>query len=215
MNKFLLYPCIIHKGKNENGYTGPLATLVSTNNDKLTLFFPISEDNASLINFSLKKENRSKINIHQDVIGVYKTMVDSWKSDNKHISGIVLDAKYSSEATEEIIEASIILIDANGDLDTMVKTNMVHAIIVAAIENLSVYVSNDLFSKLVPPDDPEDIEDLDDDNEDSFGDDGSDEETPPTMPKDGAILMQSPHFPVDKDLVKIVKQIMDKKSEDT
>ncbi len=216
MNRFTLYPCVVQKGKEEDDYSGPLAALASLTSEQIVLFFPISEENASLVNFLLKDENRKKININQDIVGVYKTMIESWKSGDRHISGIILDARFNVELQEEVIDASIILIDVNGNLDSVVKTNMVHAIVVAAIEEIELYVSNELFEKLNPgePQDPFEKA-LNEGEEDDDGDDDDDDDgkkPPKPLPSSGLSKLSEKQFPNDANLIKIVRQIMSGKN---
>lgn len=210
MNRFALFPCVIQKDETSS-YTGPLASLVSEMNSNLVLFFPISEENASLINFTLNDENRKKITVNQDVVGIYKTMIESWKSGDKHISGVILDAKYDPESKEDIIDASVIIIDSNGNLDTLVKTNFVHAMVVVAIEDMEIYVTDDLFSKLKPKDDEEieEGEDDEEDEDDGGGNDKGPEPIDPPSPKQSQKV-----FPVDKNIISIAKQIMEGKVKD-
>lgn len=202
MNRFALFPCVVQKEEN-NGYSGPLASLVSKTNPNLVLFFPISEENASLVNFSLDEENRKKININQDVIGVYKTMIESWKSGDRHISGVILDAKYDLESKEDVIDASIVLIDSGGNLDTVIKTNFVHAIVVVAMEDMEIYVTDELFNKLQPQMDENEEDEEDDDENDS-----NPKPKPPSPPS------SEKDFPVDHKIISIARQIMDGKVED-
>lgn len=197
MNRFALFPCIVQKD-GANGYDGPLASLVSQLNTNLVLFFPISEENASIVNYALNDENRKKISVNQDTIGIYKTMIESWKSGDRYISGIILDAKFDPESKEDIIDASVILIDANGDLDTVVKTNFVHAMVVVAIEDMEIYVTDSLFDKLKPP--PEEEDDNDEDNENGSP-------RPPTPES-------KTEYPIDKNIISIAKQIMNGKVEE-
>lgn len=201
MNRFILFPCVVQK--DDSDYTGPLASLVSQINENMVLFFPISEDNASLINFSLNEENRKKMTVNQDIVGIYKTMIESWKSGDRHISGVILDAKYDTEAKEDVIDASVILIDADGNIDTVVKTNFVHAMVVVAIEDMEVYVTDDLFSKLRP----HGVEGEENDEEDEDSEEGGDKpKTPPQLPKN--------EFPVDNNIISIARQIMNGKIKD-
>lgn len=203
MNRFSLFPCVVQKD-GANGYDGPLASLVSQMNENLVLFFPISEENASLVNFSLNDENRKKINVNQDVIGVYKTMVESWKSGDRHISGVILDTKYDVEAKEDVIDASVILINSDGNLDTVVKTNFVHAIIVVAVEDMDIYVTDELFMKLKPPEGLTEDEDEEDEEGGNSGD----------GPKPSAPKPPQSEFPIDQKIISIARQIMNGKIED-
>lgn len=203
MNRFVLFPCVVQK-EETSGYSGPLASLISQTNTNLVLFFPISEENASIINYSLNEENRKKINVNQDVIGVYKTMIESWKAGDRHISGVILDAKYDNDAKEHIIDASIIIINSDGNLDNVVKTNFVHAMVVVAIEDMEVYITDYLFNKLKPQ---ENIEENDEeDDEDKDGPSKPPSPVTPELPKQ--------EFPIDQKIITIARQIMNGKVED-
>ena len=187
-------PCE-HKEGLEEGQNGFVVPLVADFNDGIVLCFPISKENASLINFVLDANNKSKITIHADVVGVYKTMLESWKAGERFLSGIILDAVYVSDRKDFSLDAHFVLVDSNGRLDSFAKTTFVHAIVTAAMENMEVYVTDDLFEKLKPAANQE----SDDDND---GGDNGTESPNKSCPSNGV------EFPVDRNLLKKAKEIM-------
>jgi hypothetical protein len=192
MNKFLVFPCI---DQNEEGeYKGPVVALVSTVNSSFVLFFPISKDNADLINFVLKnKDDETDVNINNQLLGLYQTMIDSWRAGDRFLSGIIMDTIFDEETKEDIISTTLIVSDATGNVDSVLTINFVHAILFAAMERKEILVANDLIEKLLPMDE----------------EDEEDEENEESNKKDH-------RFPVDKQILDIAKEIMNgKKKDDT
>ena len=184
MNKFIVFPCV--KQNNHNGYVGPVVTLACTSNVSFVLFFPMSEENAKLINYILDHkptEYTSNLNI----IGIYKTMLDSWESGGRYLSGITLGTEFNVDSKEETIDVKLIIADDNGSVDSIIKVNFIHAILLAAMERKEILVSSDLLKKLLPHAMEEsDLEEM--------------EET--------ASEKENKKFPVDKDILDIAKKIM-------
>jgi len=208
MHKFELSPCRVQNGEGDS-YNGTVVVLSSKATENLALFFPISEDNASLVNYVLQDDNREKINVNQDVIGIYKTMIDSWKAGDKFISGIVIDTRFVTDVNEDVLEAAIVLIDTEGNLDAFVKTSFVHAMVIAAMEDLDITVTGDLFQKLYPKgedevaDDADGEEDEEDEDEDDDKGSGSKpKRSPPKKPT------QKDKYPVDNDVIAIARKII-------
>jgi hypothetical protein len=182
MNKFIVFPCI--KQSNENGYNGPVVTLACASNVSFALFFPISEENSKLINYILEhKPNEYTSNLN--VIGIYKTMLDSWEAGGRFLSGISLDTEFDSDTKEETISVKLIISNEDGSVDSMIKVNFVHAVLLASMERKEIIVSNDLLNKLMPPDEEDEEE-------------GASNVVPAKDKK----------FPVDKDILDIAKKIM-------
>jgi len=188
INKFLVFPCI--KQSNENGYDGTVVTLSCSSNISFALFFPISEENAKLVNYILEHKP-SEYTSDLNIIGVYKTMLDSWEAGGRYLSGILLDMESDPESKEEIISIKLIICDEEGSVDSIINVNFVHAVLLAAMERKEIIVSNDLLSKIIPKDEDEDEEDEDEEN-------GSIETLPNSNKK----------FPVDKDILEMAKKIM-------
>lgn len=184
MNKFLVFPCI--KQSNENGYNGPVVTLACASNISFALFFPMSEENAKLINYILEHKP-SEYTSNLNIIGIYKTMIDSWEAGGRYLSGISLDTESDLESKEETISVKLIIADEEGSVDSIIKVNFIHAVLLASMERKEIFVSNDLLNKLMPP------------NEDEDEDGETSQEIIPSADK---------KFPVDKDILDIAKKIM-------
>ena len=187
INKVWVFPCV--NQTNEMGYEGPILTLACSSNVSFVLLFPISEDNASLINYILEHKP-SEYNTNLNIIGIYKTMIDSWEEGGRHLSGIYIDMDEDPESKTEKMSTKIIISDDNsGDVDSIIKVNFIHAILLAAMERREIIVSGDLLRNLMP-DDNYDEEDGEDNSDDSINDENTKK------------------FPVDKDILDIAKKIM-------
>ena len=192
-------PCE-HKEGLEEGQNGFVVPLIADFNDNIVLCFAVDKENADLINFVLEEENKSKISMHDGIVGVYKTMLSSWKAGERFLSGIILDAVYDADGKDLALDAHFVLVDSNGRLDSFAKTTFIHAVVTAAIEDMEIYVTDDLFEKLKPAEQNESEEDDDDD--------GGTLAPKPNSPK-------SKDFPIDHNLLKKAKEIMDGTVKDT
>jgi len=179
MNKFEVIKCI---EVNEGDYDGPCVIMACCSDPSFMLFFPINKENAKIINYVLKEN--SKYDINTNILGIYKTMIDSWKSSDRFLSGIIMDTIYNSEAKDEILMIRLALSDQDGNIDSLVHVNFLHAMLLAAMEGVDVIVSDKLLEKMVPNDE-------------------EDKHSKPT-----------PHFPEDKKIVDIAKKIMGGKIKD-
>jgi len=183
MNKFLVFPCI--KQNNENGYKGPVVTLACASNLSFVIFFPISEENSKLINYILDHKP-SEYNSNLNIIGIYKTMLDSWEAGGRFLSGISLDTEYDFDSKEETIDVRLVISNEQGSVDSIIKVNFVHAILLAAMERREILVSSNLLKKLMPI------------SEDEISEDGDTDEK----------HQENKKFPVDKDILDLAKKIM-------
>jgi len=147
------------------------------------LFFPLSRDNAKIINFVLKDD--SKYDINTNILGIYKTMINSWEATDRYLSGIIMDTIYSEEVEEEVLTVRLALADKEGKLDSLVHVSFLHSVLLAAMEGVDIIVSDKLLSKMVP------------------------EES-----KENAGKSSPPHFPEDKKIVDIARKIMGGKVKD-
>ena len=179
MNKFLVFPCI-SQTEEEDGYEGTVVTLASSSNLTFVLFFPIDATYANMIDGVLQSEEAEKpLETHDlQMLSVYATMLDSWKASDRYLSGIVMDMVYDDTLKEEIVQASMILCDAMGNVDAVMHTSFVHAMIIGAMERKEVIITNELLEKILPEDEE------------------AEEET------------RQSQFPVDKPILGIVKSIM-------
>jgi len=190
MNKFLVLPCV--KQDNDNGYNGSVVTLSCSINMDFVLFFPISDDNADLINHILNTKP-DEYTTHQNIIGIYKTMLDSWEEGGRYLSGIFLDTEIDPSNKEETIAVKLIISSEDGSVDSIIGVNFTHAILLAAMERREIIVSNKLLRKLLPKEEDDDDEDDDDDGSPKDKTDKTDDKK---------------KFPIDKDILDLAKKIM-------
>lgn len=182
MNKFKVIKCI---DVNEGDYDGPCVIMACVSDTSFMLFFPINKENAKIINYVLKKN--SKYDINTNILGIYKTMIDSWEADDKFLAGIIMDAIYNDELKDEVLMIRLALSDKDGNLNSLVHVNFLHAILLAAMEEVDIIVSEKLISKMVPENENEER------RAHNF----------------------DAHFPEDKKIVDIAKKIMGGKIKDT
>lgn len=188
MNRFEIVKCVDLK---EDDYNGPSVVLACASDNDIMLFFPIAKENAKMISYVMDKD--SKYDINTNILGIYKTMLDSWKAQDKFLSGVIMDSVYDPELKDDILLVRLALSDINGELDSLVNVNFFNAIILAAMEDLDVVICDNLLDKMIPDDDDED-----------------DDEEECKKPK-----RKQPHFPEDKKIVDIAKKIMSGKTKDT
>jgi len=183
MNKFEILHCI---DVNENDYDGPAVVLVCTSDPSLVLFFPIPKEQAKLITYIL---NDNKYDMNTSILGIYKTMIESWNASDRHLAGIIMDATYSEEAKDDIMVLRLAVIDQDGNLDSLVPVNFLHAIVLAAMEKAEIIINEKLIEKMISSDDEED--------------------------KGSSKNKKDSHaFPEDKKIISIAKKIMDGKIKD-
>jgi hypothetical protein len=152
MNKFMVFSCI---RVNENDYEGPCVVMSCLSDPSFMLFFPVSEDNAKVISYIL--EGNDDYDIDTNVLGLYQTMINTWRSSDRYLSGILMDSTCDKQYEEEILLIRLALSDREGSLDSLVRVNFLHAILLAAMEQVHVIVSDELIAKMLPsPDDMDD-----------------------------------------------------------
>lgn len=180
MNKFSLFSCIEVK---ESDYQGACVILSCCSDPAFMLFFPISDETADIVTYVM--ESKEGYTIDTNILGIYKTMVDSWKASDRYLSGIIMDSIYNEEVKDSILMIRLVLADSNGEMDSLVRVNFVHAILLAAMEKVDIIVSDELLSHMMP-------------NEGTFPDGiYSDEDN-----------NQQHMFPEDKKIVDIARKIM-------
>jgi len=182
MNKFEVIKCI---DVDDDDYKGCCVVMACCSDPSFVLFFPVNKENSKIINYVL--EDDSKYDINTNVLGIYKTMIDSWHSADRFLIGIIMDSVYNTEAKEDVLMIRLVLADQNG-IDSLVHVNFIHAVLLAAMEGTNLILSDELLSKMVP-----DME--------------NEQERPNPV--------SSPHFPEDKKIVDIAKKIMNGKIKDT
>ena len=179
MNKFSLFSCIDVK---EGDYEGACLVLSCCSDPSFMLFFPISNETAEIITYVL--ENKNGYNIDTKILGIYKTMVDSWRASDRYLAGIIIDSLYNPQMEDNILVIRLALADSGGGLDSLVRVNFVHAVLLAAMEGADIIVSNELLYHMLP-------------DEEKLADGPSFE-----------LGKNQPSFPEDKNIVDIARQIM-------
>lgn len=148
MNKFSIFSCIKVK---ENDYAGPCIVLSCCADPSFMLFFPISEENANTVMYVL--EDKGEYTIDTNILGIYKTMVDSWGASDRYLSGIIMDSVYNQEIKDEILVIRLALSNSDGEIDSLVRVSFVHAILLAAMEKVDIILSNELLAHMIPSED--------------------------------------------------------------
>ena len=195
VNKFVLVSCIKLDNGEEVGHDGPVVVLANTMDPSFALFFPVSKENASIINYVL--ENEGEYDIDTDILGVYKTMINSWRAGDRFLSGLIMDSVYDEEKEEDVMMIRLALVDnRNGTLDSLVHVNFVHGMLLAAMEKTEIIIGEKILEKLMP-----EIDDDDDEDEDET-------EGVSIKKKINKKKVKKHDFPEDKNLLEIVKKIM-------
>jgi hypothetical protein len=178
-------PCIDQSEVNEGGPEGLVLPLASEIQNNCVLFFPISDEVGSLINHLLEAEETDAQQLH--MIEVFKTMISTWRSGERFLSGIFVDKVFDADNDEDVIHVNLILSSVNdGFIEAVIKVNFVHAIIIAVLEGVDIMISNELLAKLLP---------------DALGEEESDDDFDDQL-DDGNV------YPVDEDILNIAKKIM-------
>jgi bifunctional DNase/RNase len=136
---------------NEENYNGTCVIISRISDPSFMLFFPISKENAKIINYVLKED--SKYDVNTNILGIYKTMIDSWKAGDKYLSGIIMDTNYNHELKDEVLVIRLALADSDGHLDSLVHVNFLHSVLLAAMEGVDIVVSDKLIEKMIPEED--------------------------------------------------------------
>ena len=212
MNKFVVLPCTSMEHDKTTDYKGAAVALGCASDMSLVLFFPVSNENASLINYVL--EDKKEVDINTDILGVYQTMLDSWSAGESFLSGIIMDIGFDEEAQETVLTAKITLSSLRtGRLEGFVKVNFVHAVLLSVMEKLEIIVVDEILDKLIPHrnDDGEEMdEDGDEDEADSFPSpkENTTAKNSGKPGNTGKINKKDPQYPVDKDILEIARKIM-------
>jgi len=204
MNKFLVFPCV--KQNNMNGYNGSAVMLACSVNINYVLYFPMSDENAALINYILDKP-ATRITIDSgSVLGVYRTMLDSLTSGDRFLSGIFMDTELDPESQREDIIPRLIISDEHGAIDAIVRVNFVHAVIIAAMERKEILISKEMLQKLIPID----KEEKNGKNEENVmtSEELTEDEKDTSKQKNKKEELPKKSFPVDSEILDIAKKIM-------
>jgi len=195
MNKFGILDCV---EVDENGYKGPCVILVCISEPNFMLFFPVSKENSDVINYVLKEEGEYDVNTN--VIGIYKTMIDSWNSSDRYLSGIIMDVVYDKELKDDVLMIRLALANDEGNLDSLVHVSFLHAILLTAMEGSEIIVGDKLMEQMMPSEF--------NDNENNENNENEEKETKKNKTK-------TPEFPGDKKIVDIARKIMSGKIKDS
>lgn len=161
MNKFVIFSCVEIESKDEDGYDGPVIVLACSSDQTFMLFFPVTEANAEVLGSVIgEQEDEEEIDVDTSVLGIYKTMLDSWEAGNRYLSGIIMDTIYSEQAKKEIPMIRLVLSDQNGIIDSFVPVNFIHAILLAAMEKLEIIVTDRLLEIMLPASQDENRENI-------------------------------------------------------
>jgi len=194
MSRFIIASCITMKGKSsgesnlstdppvpKGDYEGTVVVLANVNNPAFMLFFPFKKEQAGMVNYLLEGHD-GEYDANTEDLGLYKAMVDSWKAGDRYLSGVILDAVYDKDEKQDVPLVRLALIDRSGNLDDLVTVSFAHGILISAMEKAEIIVGESLLSKMVP-----------------FGSEG----------KDGPSDSNPRGFPEDKNIIQIVRDIMD------
>ena len=156
MNKFSVLSCVnvgdLERDVNdaeapiEFEYDKPLVVLSCVADPTFLLFFPISEENSKTIRYILSNQQYDS---NTNILGIYRTMIDSWAAGDRNLSGIIFDSVYDKDRQDDILKIRLALCH-NGMLDSLVNVNFVHAVLLSAIERVDIIISEELLSKLAP-----------------------------------------------------------------
>jgi len=174
MNKFTVLSCVNLDDVKGTDYRGPAVVLVNTSDSDNMLFFPVSQDQSSII----KKALESDVSYDADmsILGIYKTMLDSWKAGDRYLSGISIETivEHVNTASKDNIQHEdknpddneeegnsntgkievplirLIISDSNGMIDSLVRVNFIHAILLAALLDIEIIISDRVLGEMMP-----------------------------------------------------------------
>ena len=190
MNKFIVVSCV-DLSKNDEidiDYDGEVVIFSDVNDPSFMLFFPVTPEQAWTIRNVLAAEKLS-YDINTCILGIYKTMMDSWKASDKYLSGVLMDVGVNKETQEDTMKVYFALSNSEGYLDGLVQVSFIHAVMISVLNKIEILISDEMIEKLMPA-----VED---------GQDNGDGE----QPKEQA-------FPEDEKILGIVKTIMSGKVEE-
>jgi len=177
MNKFMVFSCVVPKD-NDNT---PHVVLSCVNDPNFALFFPINEETASVLKYIV--DGNGQYDINTNILGIYKTMIDSWDTSDNYLSGIIMDLIYNKVSKEETLSIRLAISSKiTGEIEGLVYVNFINAIMLSALEKINIVISDLIISKMLPP------------------------EELPGLEKDNKVSKNN--FPEDKNILDIAKQIM-------
>lgn len=178
MNKFIVFSCIIPKDNNI-----PHVVLRCVDDPGFALFFPANDEIASVLKYIIDGDGQYDINTK--VLGIYRTMIDSWNASDNYLSGIIMDLIYDKTSKEDLLSIRLALSSKHtGEIEGLVYVNFINAIMLAALEKVEIIISDLIISKMIPSEEY----DMKKNNE---------------IPK-----ISKNNFPEDKNILNIAKEIM-------
>lgn len=154
MNKFVIFACLKLDKKAESQYDGSVVILVDIDDPAFMLFFPVSEQDSEVISYILNKklEKGNKVEYDPDIniLGIYATMLESWRAGNRYLSGVVIDTIYNEDSEKEIPLVRLVLSNQKGLIDSLVRVNFIHAVLLAAMEDVEIIISDKLLNIMLP-----------------------------------------------------------------
>jgi hypothetical protein len=183
INKFIVFSCI----KVDEAHSEYAVVLTSIADPSMNLLFPIKKEDAKIINSIL--EDKINYDIDDNVVGVYKTMIDSWEANDHHLAGIIIDPGYDKKSKEDIVNIRLMLINDEGELDGLVPVSFIHAVYLSSMEKIFIIINDALL-------------------EDVRG--GNSEESDDKIQQqiDKVMHKRTQGFPEDKEIMNIAKKIM-------
>ena len=148
-NKFWVGPCVERKLNinEESVYEGEMVPLISHEDQNFKLMFPIRKKDAQILQLIMDEEG--ELDEEQEVLGLFLTMADSWKSSDRIMAGAVLDSFADPELETDVFLAHFFLTNPEGMMESMVKSNFANIMILSALEGTPVFVTDKLLNKLL------------------------------------------------------------------
>lgn len=152
-NKFWVGPCEERTVQitEDESYDGYMVSLISHEDENFKLLFPLRERDAQILK-SISTEQMEVKPIEDcdpDFIGLYFTMIESWKTSDRILSGATLDSLIDPELGVEVFLTHFFLTNREGYIESMVKSNFSQIIILSALEDSPIFVSDNLIQKLI------------------------------------------------------------------
>ena len=148
MNKFKIFPCIKLDEKDASESCGSNAiVMVCENDSSAVLMFPATAKEASMVDAALGVNKKQ----FSGSLSLYRTMMESLFSGYLHLSGVILDVDMDNKK-EEYIDVKLVIINKDGDIEGYLDTCFIHAVVLVAMEETNVIVTDRLLDKLLPPD---------------------------------------------------------------
>lgn len=208
MNKFKVYSCMSFTEEEDReaidlDYDGPVVAMGSTEDPNLMVFFPTNNENSSIINSVIEKENGGdndqEIMENMSTLSIYKTMTDSWRASGNFLSGIIIDAVYDKECDEDVISVRFVMSNSNsGAVEGLVSVSFIHAVLISVMEKVDIILNDNLLELLLPQ-----VYGNDDVLDEDFEDEA-------LGLSDSSKGNDSSNFPEDKGVLEIAKQILEK-----